>query len=76
MAIDVEENMDRTPIVRAADDELAEPLTGCASTACCNPSSTLHRFIALIFMCLLGFGEFYTNFNEACLVLNNSLSVN
>lgn len=58
MAIDVE---DRTPIVRDAerleDDELAEPLTGCAATACCNPTASLHRFIALIFMCLLGFGE-------------------
>lgn len=61
MAIDVEDNMDRTPIIR--DDELTEPLTGCASTACCNPSATLHRFIALIFMCLLGFGEFNITIN-------------
>lgn len=40
-----------------ADDEL-DQLEGCAGSACCNPSSTCHRFIALILMCLVGFGEF------------------
>lgn len=24
---------------------------------CCDPRRTLHRFIALFFMCLLGFGK-------------------
>jgi hypothetical protein len=32
-------------------------LTGCAAKPCCNPSHTLHRFMALLFMCLLGFGK-------------------
>lgn len=27
-------------------------------SACCNPSHSLHRFMALLFMCLLGFGKF------------------
>lgn len=59
---------DRVPILQdeaevdvnydTKDDELMEELTGCAATACCNPTSGLHRFIALIFMCLVGFGEF------------------
>lgn len=29
---------------------------GCAATACCNPRSTCHRFIAGLLMCFLGFG--------------------
>lgn len=28
---------------------------------CCNPSSTCHRFIALILMCLVGFGEYFSD---------------
>jgi hypothetical protein len=61
-------NNDQVPILQdepdanvnyqANDDELMEELTGCAATACCNPSASLHRFIALIFMCLVGFGEY------------------
>lgn len=41
---------------RLNDDEL-DGATGC-STFCCNPSSTCHRFIALILMCLVGFGKY------------------
>lgn len=40
---------------RFNDDELD---AGGASGCCCNPSSACHRFIALILMCLVGFGEF------------------
>lgn len=40
-----------------ADDELDQQLTGCGASACCNPTSSCHRFIALILMCLIGFGE-------------------
>lgn len=58
-------NSDRQPILQdetpanyqTDDNELMEELDGCAATACCNPSASLHRFIALIFMCLVGFGE-------------------
>lgn len=61
MAIETDDNIARTPILRDAersgDDEMSEQLTGCASTACCNPSHNVHRFLALVFMCLLGFGE-------------------
>lgn len=39
------------------DNELDEQLSGCGASACCNPSSTCHRFLALIFMCLVGFGK-------------------
>lgn len=38
------------------DDELNVG-TGCG-TACCNPASKCHRFIALILMCLVGFGNY------------------
>ena len=27
------------------------------SQMCCNPAKTSYRFVALIFMCLVGFGE-------------------
>lgn len=39
------------------DNELGES-SGCG---CCDPRSGIHRFIALVFMCLLGFGEFKLN---------------
>lgn len=39
------------------DNELDPEPTGCGASMCCNPNSGLHRFIALIFMCLLGFGK-------------------
>lgn len=42
------------PINNSDDNELKEPPTG----GCCNPNSTLHRFQALILMCLLGFGMY------------------
>jgi hypothetical protein len=32
-------------------------LTGCAAKPCCNPTHWLYRFIALLFMSLLGFGK-------------------
>lgn len=47
----------RQPILRDYDNELDLEPSGCGQTACCNPSLSLHRFIALIFMCLLGFGK-------------------
>lgn len=50
------------PILRNVDDpnednELDEQPTGCGASACCNPRSSVHRFIALMFMCLVGFGK-------------------
>ncbi|XP_034484091.1 major facilitator superfamily domain-containing protein 1 isoform X1 [Drosophila innubila] len=44
------------------DNELALPSGGC-----CMPSSTSHRFLALIFMCLLGFGSYFCYDNPAAL---------
>ncbi|XP_053662029.1 major facilitator superfamily domain-containing protein 1-like isoform X2 [Anopheles marshallii] len=49
------------------DDELTERLTGCGATACCNPSSFLHRFQALILMCLVGFGSYFCYDNPGAL---------
>ena len=42
---------------RQTDNELDPEDTRCCVLSCCNPTSKVHRFIALIFMCLLGFGE-------------------
>ncbi|KAM8710696.1 hypothetical protein ACLKA7_017336 [Drosophila subpalustris] len=44
------------------DNELALPSGGC-----CMPSSTCHRFLALIFMCLLGFGSYFCYDNPGAL---------
>lgn len=38
-----------------ADNELDE---SDISGVCCNPTKPHYRFIALIFMCLVGFGEY------------------
>lgn len=36
----------------------SEDNSGCYFT-CCHPSGKMHRFVALIFMCFLGFGKFF-----------------
>lgn len=51
---------DETPMLRDQDDNELDDINAggcCGRSSCCNPSSAVHRFIALIFMCLLGFGE-------------------
>lgn len=62
------------------DNELDPQPTGCGASACCNPSSGFHRFLALIFMCLLGFGKlniffFYFKFNHlmSCHLIDKTL---
>lgn len=35
----------------------SEEDVSCSDVSCCNPANRCHRFIALIFMCLMGFGE-------------------
>lgn len=30
--------------------------------SCCHPRGKMHRFVALLFMCFLGFGEFSFSF--------------
>lgn len=51
---DDEENVSRrNNVTQQRDNELSE--SGCR---CCDPRSGIHRFIALVFMCLLGFGKF------------------
>ncbi|XP_017063377.1 major facilitator superfamily domain-containing protein 1 [Drosophila eugracilis] len=44
------------------DNELTLPSGGC-----CMPSSTSHRFMALVFMCLLGFGSYFCYDNPGAL---------
>lgn len=60
---------DERPILNDQDDnELDDAAgSGCGRSACCNPSSSVHRFIALIFMCLLGFGSYFCYDNPAAL---------
>lgn len=63
------------PVAPINDNELDEPLTGCGATACCNPSHGVHRFIALIFMCLLGFGSYFCYDNPGALQDNFKLDL-
>lgn len=56
------------PVVRrrsTRDTELALP----KDPGCCDPESTPHRFLALVFMCLLGFGMSMLEFDEKYYVL-------
>lgn len=55
---DSENYENRRTSVATVDNELQEVLMGCGATACCNPSAGVHRFIALILMCLVGFGKY------------------
>lgn len=47
--------------------ELDEELTGCGATPLCNPTHACHRFVALMLMCLLGFGSYFCYDNPAAL---------
>lgn len=59
------QNLDETRILNdeshlipgSEDDNSMEELSGCAALPFCNPNAYLHRLIALILMCLFGFGE-------------------
>lgn len=57
-----------------SENELEEQLVGCGASACCNPSSTCHRFMALILMCLVGFGKFFvqTISSFSCLIADET----
>lgn len=54
---------DNVPILGDTDDpsndnELDTQTDCCSKLAICDPKSRFHRFLALILMCLLGFGEY------------------
>jgi hypothetical protein len=52
-------------VVQAEVDDLG--LTGCGASFCCDPRSRFHRFIALVLMCLLGFGSYFCFDNPGAL---------
>lgn len=54
------------------DNELDPEPTGCGGSAFCNPTSGLHRFIALNFMCLLGFGKLLSALQNKTKTKNNT----
>lgn len=51
----MDEESPTNPILERCDDD--EENVSCADVGCCNPQNRCHRFIALIFMCLMGFGK-------------------
>jgi len=50
---------EKTPLVKTYEEE-DEELTGCGATLPCNPRRPLHRYLILIIMCFLSFGECFT----------------
>ena len=60
-------NIALLPIGDDQEDELSEQLTGCGASPLCNPTHKCHRFIALMLMCLLGFGSYFCYDNPAAL---------
>lgn len=49
------------------DEERVPELTGCGASALCDPRRMPHRFIALVLMCLLGFGSCFCYDNPGAL---------
>ncbi|XP_077285994.1 lysosomal dipeptide transporter MFSD1-like isoform X2 [Arctopsyche grandis] len=58
-------NDQRPDIQQNSSDEHDEG--GCCSRVFCNPNHTVYRFVALIFMCLLGFGSYFCYDNPGAL---------
>ncbi|XP_063236220.1 major facilitator superfamily domain-containing protein 1-like [Bacillus rossius redtenbacheri] len=54
------------PLISNSEDE-EQGLTGCGATPCCNPNHALHRFLALMLMCLIGFGSCFCYDNPGAL---------
>jgi hypothetical protein len=50
-----ESNNDTENLITPSDEDVE--LTGCGAKPCCNPTHWVYRFIALMFMSLLGFGK-------------------
>lgn len=50
---------------QASDGEIE--LKGCGASACCDPRRPSYRFSSLIFMCLLGFGSYFSYDSPASL---------
>ncbi|KAL7741008.1 hypothetical protein ACLKA6_013448 [Drosophila palustris] len=82
---------ERLPIVESSSsgDDEAKPVVRRRSTrdtvlavptdpGCCDPDSTPHRFLALVFMCLLGFGSYFCYDNPGALqdVFQKELNLN
>ncbi|KAG4066419.1 hypothetical protein HA402_007055 [Bradysia odoriphaga] len=49
------------------DNELDVQTDCCSKFACCDPKSTFHRFLALMLMCLIGFGSYFCYDNPGAL---------
>jgi len=67
-----EHGRDRT--FSASEVELE--LEGCAGSACCHPQAFLHRVVALLMMCLLGFGSYFCFDNPGALQTDIKQSMN
>ncbi len=59
------------PVAEDPDSDLE--LTGCAGSCFCHPKSFCHRLIALVLMCLLGFGSYFCFDNPGALQVKNTV---
>lgn len=57
MASSDTEQTEKTPILPNKDDQEVEKLSGCGGTLACDPRRPVHRYLVIIFMCLLSFGK-------------------
>ncbi|XP_067944720.1 lysosomal dipeptide transporter MFSD1-like [Watersipora subatra] len=56
-----------TPLVPKEDMEEEVELSDCGASLPCNPRRYMHRYIVLIFMCLLSFGSYFCYDNPAAM---------
>lgn len=62
----MEDENEKTPLMRENEVEL----TGCGATAACDPRRPVHKYLVLIVMCFLSFGNvYYTSFTTPILNL-------
>ena len=52
------ETGEAAPLMGSATPDETDELTGCGGSLACDPRRPLHKYLVLIIMCFLSFGEF------------------
>ena len=55
------ETGEAAPLMAITDDTEDDELTGCGGSLACDPRRPLHKYLVLIIMCFLSFGEFFAD---------------
>lgn len=59
MDINGEENKENEPLVQSLPNDVEDRESSSCGSYLCNPRKNFYRYFALIFMCLLGFGNYF-----------------